>query len=76
MTWPVSADPSGVKTPQFSAIFGTTEVVPFHETTYKTSSHHVRNMRSALDFAAALAVVCFYTGKEVDPAYEQRFFEL
>ena len=31
---------------------------------------------TALDAAAAQAVVCPYTGKEVDPAYEQRFFEL
>jgi hypothetical protein len=33
-------------------------------------------MRVALDFAAGFVLVCFYTGKEVDPAYEQRFFEM
>ncbi len=32
-------------------------------------------MPAALDFAPPFAVVCSYTGKEVDPAYEQRFFE-
>jgi hypothetical protein len=31
---------------------------------------------AALDEAAPLAAVCPYTGKEGDPAYEQRFFEL
>jgi hypothetical protein len=30
----------------------------------------------ALDFHPPLAVLFPYTGKEVDPAYEQRFFEL
>ncbi|MGA2753497.1 MAG: hypothetical protein ABSE53_06990 [Terracidiphilus sp.] len=31
---------------------------------------------AALDATPSKAVVCPYTGKEVDPAYEQRFFEL
>ena len=35
-----------------------------------------RPRQAALDAAAAQAVACPYTGKEVDPAYEQRLFEL
>jgi hypothetical protein len=31
---------------------------------------------AALDFAAGFVLVCLYTGKEDDPAYEQRFFEM
>ena len=36
----------------------------------------IRFGRAPLDAAAAQDVVCPYTGKEVDPAYEQRLFEL
>ena len=35
-----------------------------------------RRGQAGLDAAAAQVVVCGYTGKEVDPAYEQRLFEL
>jgi hypothetical protein len=40
------------------------------------AKNFLSRIADTLDFAAALAVVCFYTGKEDDPAYEQRFFEL
>ena len=33
-------------------------------------------VRAGLDAAAAFVLACPYTGKEVDPAYEQRLFEL
>ncbi len=32
--------------------------------------------RLPLDFVAGFVLVCLYTGKEDDPAYEQRFFEM
>ena len=64
--------PQGLKPDSFWSLIGTTEVVPFHDG-FKLA----RCLKAVtLDFAAALAVVCLYTGKEVDPAYEQRFFEL
>src|ERR1700691_1536289 len=34
MTWLANLNPSGVKTLSFPGLFGTTEVVPFHEVTY------------------------------------------
>src|SRR5580658_3973516 len=37
MAWAPNANPSGVKTPQLPTLFGTTEVVPFHETICETS---------------------------------------
>jgi hypothetical protein len=40
----------------------------------KCSDQAIVAKPAALDFAPRFALVCFYTGKEVDPAYEQRFF--
>ena len=35
-----------------------------------------RRKANPLDFAPPFVLGCFYTGKEDDPAYEQRFFEM